>query len=265
MSKNNRENFEKQWNDIKVFIQYGMMSDEKFYERAKAFYLLQNTDNKYFTLDEYKSFIEKNQTDKEGQLIYLYASNILEQHSFINSAKERGYDILLMDSPIDSHFINFLESKFEKTSFSRVDADVIDKLIKKENSLPSKLSEENQKKIKELIEKQLDKDKYYIEFEPMTDKEGPFTITLPEYPRRMKDMSATLRGINAMDNLPIQYTLVVNSNHPALDKILQLNNEEDKQMELIKQLTDLARLSQNLLKGQELTDFIKRSINFIIN
>jgi len=179
MFKNSREDFEKKWNDIKVFIQYGMMSDEKFYDRAKSFSLLKNIDGKFFTFDEYKNNIEKTQIDKDGQLVYLYASDTDEQHSFINAAKERGYDILLLDGPIDNHFINQLERKFEKSLFYRVDADIIDKLIKKEDSLPSKLSEENQNKIKDLIEKQLEKEKYHISFESISSKDAPFTITLP--------------------------------------------------------------------------------------
>jgi len=242
-----------------------MMSDEKFYDRAKSFCLLKNVDGKYFTFDEYKSHIEKTQTDKEGQLIYLYTSNPVDQNSFINSAKERGYDVLLMDSPIDSHFINLLERKFEKSSFYRVDADIIDKIIKKEDAPPSKLSEENQNKIKALIEKQLDKEKYYIVFEPMSEKDIPFTITLPEYSRRMKDMtSINGRGLDFIDDFPMQYNLVVNANHPVLDRLLAIK-EEDKQLELVKQLTDLARLSQNLLKGEELTSFIKRSVDLVCN
>lgn len=262
MFKNSREDFEQKWNDIKVFIQYGMMSDDKFYDRAKTFCLLKNIDGKFFTFDEYKTHIEKNQTDKDGQLIYLYASDAVEQHSFINAAKERAYDILLLDGPIDNHFINQLERKFEKASFSRVDADIIDKLIKKEDTLPSKLSEENQNKLKELLEKLMNKEKYYVSFEPMSNKDVPFTITLPEYPRRMKDMSATGRGMDFMGGFPMQYNLVVNSNHPVLDKILELKDEA-KQTELIKQLTDLARLSQNLLKGEELTSFVKRSVDLV--
>ena len=223
---------------------------------------MKNIDNKFFTIDEYNNHIEKPQTDIDGQLVYLYASDAVEQHQFINAAKERGYDVLLLDGPIDNHFINQLERKFEKSSFTRVDADIIDKLIKKEDALPSKLSEENQNKLKELIEKQLEKEKYHISFEPMNDKEVPFTITLPEYPRRMKDMSNTGRGMDFMGSFPMQYTLVVNSNHTVLDKILEIK-DETKQIETIKQLTDLAKLSQNLLKGEELTNFVKRSVDIV--
>jgi len=258
--KNNRKDFESKWKDIKVFIQYGMMSDDKFYERAKSFCLLSNIDGKFFTFDEYKTLVEANQTDRDGQLVYLYASNNIDQHSFIQPAKERGYDVLLLDGPIDNHFINFIERKFEKTSFTRVDSDVIDKIIKKEDLPPSKLTEENQIIIKNIIEKQLEKEKFHVVFEAMNEKDVPFTITLPEYPRRMKDMSSTGRGFDFMENMPMQYTLVVNANHSVMDKLLEIK-EEEKQAKLVRQLADLARLSHNLLKGEELTDFIKRSVN----
>lgn len=260
--KNSREEFEKKWDDIKVFIQYGMISEDKFYERAQKFCLLKNVDGKYFTFDEYKEQIKALQTDKDKKVVHLYAQDVETQYAYIQSAKDRGYDVLVMDSPLDNHFINMLEQKFDKCHFARVDSDTIDKLIQKEDAMPSKLTEEQQKSLQPLIEKQLPAEKFHVVFESLSGKDLPFQVTLPEFMRRMKDM-AHLGGQNAyFANLPDQYNLVVNSNHPLVTDVL---NEKDEavQASLIKQMSDLALLSQNLLKGQELSDFIRRSLALI--
>ncbi|MBW6490277.1 MAG: molecular chaperone HtpG [Lentimicrobium sp.] len=261
--KNNREEFEKKWDDIRIFIEYGIISEPKFYERAEKYCLLKDSDSKYLTFTEYKESIKALQTDKDNKLVYLYTTDTVEQHSYIEAAKTRGYNVLIMDGPIDNHFVNTLEQKFENASFVRVDADVIDKLIKKEDALPSKLSEEEQGKIKTVFGEIVSNENFTIIFESLSETDLPVQITRPEFMRRMKDMSA-LGGMSYMGNLPNSYNLVVNSNHPLISKI---NNSEsdDSKKELAKQLFDLARLSQNLLKGEELTGFIKRSISIIEN
>jgi molecular chaperone HtpG len=259
--KNNRSDFEAKWDDIRIFIEYGMISEEKFYERAEKFCLFKNTDGKYFTFEEYKEHIKTLQTDKEKQLVYLYSTNPEEQHSFISTAKERGYDVLVMDNILDSHFINQLERKFDKCRFSRVDAETIDKLIQKDDELPSKLSEDQKNLLKTIVQKQVDKQKFSIMFENLSESDQPMMITQPEFIRRMRDMSA-VGGNNYFGNMPEQYSLVVNSNHPLVGKLLE-EKDEEKQAQLAKQLTDLALLSQNLLKGKELTNFIKRSVDLI--
>jgi len=260
--KANRADFEAKWDDIKVFIEYGMISDEKFYERAEKFCLLKNTENKYFTLEEYKNHIKTLQTDKEKHLVYLYTNNLEEQHSFIQAATERGYDVLLLDGVIDNHFVNVLEQKLDKSKFTRVDADIIDKLILKEDAMPSKLSEEQQKELKPVIEKYIEKEKFTVAFESMSESDQPFLITQPEYMRRMKDMSAMGGGMSFYGSIPDTYNLVINSNHPLVTKIME-EKDEAQQASLIKQAADLAMLSQNLLKGEKLTEFIKRSVEII--
>jgi len=260
--KNNRADFEAKWDDIRIFIEYGMISEEKFYERAEKFCLFKNTEGKYFTFEEYKEHVKSLQTDKDKNLIYLYATNAEEQHSYINVAKVHGYDILVMDNVLDSHFINQLERKFEKTRFARVDADTIDKLIPKDDSLPSKLSEDQKNTLKPIIEKQIDKSKFMVQFESLSESEQPIIITQPEFMRRMRDMSAVGGSPSYFGQMPDQYNLIVNSNHPLIGKLLD-EKDEDKQNKFAKQLTDLALLSQNLLKGEELTKFIKRSVDLI--
>jgi molecular chaperone HtpG len=260
--KNNREDFEKKWDDIKVFIQYGMISEPKFYEKAEKFVLFKNTAGKYFTIEEYKKHIEKTQTDKDKKLVYLYTTNVDEQHSFIEVAKERGYDVLEMTGVLDNHFINTIEQKFENSTFARVDADTIDKIIKKDDDQPSKLSDEEKEKLKPVFEKQVDKTQYTIVFESLSEKDQPVIITQPEFMRRMKDMSKLGGGMDYMGTLPDAYNMVVNANHPLVSVLLN-EKDESKQSDLAKQLTDLARLSQNLLKGQDLSDFIKRSVEMI--
>ncbi len=256
-----REEFEAKWDDIKIFIEYGMISDEKFRERGKKFCLLKNTEGKYFTLEEYRDHIKGQQTDKDKKVVHLYASHPEEQHGFIASAKEKGYDVLLLDTPINSHFVNMLEQELENTSFVRVDAEVADKLIRKEEEVPSKLSQEEKDKLKPIIEKQLDEKQFKLQFENLSESEQPMLIVQPEFMRRMKDMSA-VGGMGFMGSLPDSYMLVVNANHPLVFKLV---NEADagRQEKQISQLIDLAMLSKNLLKGEKLTRFIKRSVDLI--
>ena len=261
--KNNREEFEKKWDDIKTFIQYGMISEPKFYERAEKFVLFKNVEGKYFTFKEYEKHIEKAQKDKDKKLVYLYTTNPDEQHAFIEAAKGRGYDVLDMSGILDNHFINTLEQNFKNSSFARVDADTIEKIIKKEEDQPSKLSEKEQEKLKPLFEKYVKKDHYSIIFESLSEKDQPVIITQPEFMRRMKDMSKLGGGgMDYMGTMPDTYNLVVNSNHKVISDILK-EKDNNKQENAVKQITDLAKLSQNLLKGQELTDFIKRSVELI--
>lgn len=260
--KNKREEFESKWDDIKVFIEYGMISEDKFYERAEKFCLLKNTEGKYFTLEDYKAKIKDLQTDKDKKLVYLYTNNTEDQHSYIQQAKEKGYDVLLMDGVLDSHFINLMERKLENSSFVRVDAETADKLIKKDEEIPSKLSDAEKDKLKPVFEKNIEKSRFTVVFESMSETDQPVMITQSEFMRRMKDMSALGGGMSYMGNMPDMYNLVVNTNHPLISKVLNESNEES-QNNTVKQLTDLALLSQNLLKGEALTEFIKRSIQII--
>ena len=260
--KKDRESFEKKWDDIRVFIQYGMISEEKFFDRAKKFMLYKNTEGKYFTREEYEKHIKKLQTDKDKNLIVLYASDIEAQHSYIEAAKEKGYDVLVLDGILDSHFINTMEQKESTTRFTRVDSDTVDKLIKNDEEIPSKLDDKQKDELKPVIERSIDKEKFAVVFENLSENDVPFMITQPEFMRRMKDMSALGGGMMGMDNLPDQYNLVVNANHPLMTKILD-EKKEDTQNKIVKQVYDLALLSQNLLKGQSLSEFVKRSIDMI--
>ncbi|GAB1403522.1 molecular chaperone HtpG [Lentimicrobium sp.] len=257
--KNDRADFEKKWDDIRIFIEYGIISEPKFYERAEKFCLLKNTNDKYFTFEEYKKHIGNAQDDKDKKTVYLYTSDVQEQHSFIDAATERGYDVLVMDGPLDNHFINTLEQKFENTTFARVDADVIDKLIAKEEPMPSKLSEDETGKLKPLFEQAAGEATYTVSFESLSENELPVQITRPEFMRRMKDMSMLGGGASYMGNFPDSYNLIVNSNHPLVSRINTEENEEVRK-NMAKQMVDLAKLSQNLLKGQDLTNFIRRSL-----
>ena len=259
--KADRADFEKKWDDVKVFIQYGMLSDDKFYERASKFCLLKTTAGKYYTLEEFSSKIKPLQTDKNGKLVYLYTSDVVEQHSYVASAEARGFEVLLMDSPVDSHFVGLLERKLDDASFARVDADIIDKLIDKEEAMPSKLSKEQQEVLKGLLESMTDKEKFSVTFESLSEKEAPVMITRDEFSRRMKEMSS-LGGMNFMGDMKDHFNLVVNSNHPVISKAL-LETDALKQQQLLRQSVDLAMLSQNLLKGEELTGFIHRSLQLM--
>ena len=260
--KKDREAFQEKWNDIKVVIEYGMLSEDKFFEKAKDFSLFPTTTGDYFTFEELKEQTKDAQTDKDGKLVQLYASNIDEQHAYIEAAKAKGYTVLLLDSPIVSHLLQKLETNEENLTFRRVDADQIDKLIVKEDSTPSKLSEENQEKLKTLVEGIVPKATYTVQLEPMDSKALPFLITQPEFMRRMKEMQQTGGGGMFGGNMPEMYNLIVNMNHPLVSQILETKTKK-KQERLIKQSVDLARLSQNLLKGEELTSFINRSFDMI--
>ena len=256
-----RKEFEKKWNDIKVIIEYGMLSEEKFFDKAQKFALYPNVNDEFFTFNELKDKISKTQTDKDGKLVILYASNKDEQHPYIQAAIEKGYEVLLLDSPIISHLIQKLETSNEKITFSRVDADVIDKLIKKENEELSKLSDKEKEKLKKIIEDIVPKEKYTVQLEAMDSGDSPFIITFPEFMRRMKEMQQS--GGNSMfGNMPEMYNLIINVNNPINSEILK-SKSKDKRKRLINQSLDLAKLSQNLLKGEDLTSFIKRSVDFI--
>jgi len=260
--KKDREAFQEKWNDIKVVIEYGMLSEDKFFEKAKDFALFPTTTGDYFTFEELKEQTKDAQTDKDGKLVQLYASNIDEQHAYIEAAKAKGYTVLLLDSPIVSHLLQKLETNEENISFTRVDADQIDKLIVKEDATPSKLSEESQEQLKTLVEGIVPKATYTVQLEPMDSKALPFLITQPEFMRRMKEMQHTGGGGMFGGNMPEMYNLIVNMNHPLVSQILETKTKK-KQERLIKQSVDLARLSQNLLKGEELTSFINRSFDMI--
>jgi len=263
--KENREEFEKKWDDIKVFIEYGMISEEKFFDRGNKFCLFKNVENKYFTFEEYKDKIKDIQTDKDKKLVYLYTSDKDDQHSYIENARERGYDVLLMDGVLDSHFINSVEPKFENTTFARVDSDTIDKLIKKDDAeTPSKLDDKEKDAIKPVFEKSIDKSNFTVIFDNLSESDLPVMITQPEFMRRMKDMSAVGGGGGYMGlgTLPDSYNLVVNTNHDLIYKIAKDEDEASRE-KMAKQITDLALLSQNLLKGEDLTKFIKRSVEIL--
>ncbi len=259
----NREDFEKKWNDIKIVLEYGMLSEPKFYEKAGDFVLYPSVDDKYYTLAELKEAITANQTDKNGKLVVLYASNKDAQHGYIDIAKEKGFEVLLLDSPIVSHLIQKLEGDNENLTFTRVDSDHIDKLIQKEETQISKLSEDEATKLKTVVEEIVPKANYSVQLEPMDSNAAPFMITQPEFMRRMKEMSQSGGGgMFGMGNFPEMYNLVVNSNSELATTIL---NTEDKSAQegLVKQALDLAKISQGLLKGEELTAFVKRSFELI--
>jgi molecular chaperone HtpG len=325
--KNQREEFEKKWDNLKLFIEYGMITDEKFYERAEKFTLFKNTDGKYFTFEEYEKIIKENQTDKNKNLVYLYTTDKDTQHSFIEAAKNKGYDVLLMDGQLDTHFINNIESKFKSSRFVRVDSDIVDNLIQKEESREVKLSKD-QKDILSPVFKSVmpEKGQFYVMFEAMGENGLPATITQSEWMRRMKDMSAMGGGMNFYGEMPDNFNLVINADHPLVAKVLQeteankLNdikgfNDEIKTLEsqkaalevtqkgkkydeipqaerdhvgeldkkiddledkrnkilseygksndLVKQITDLALLANNMLKGEALSKFVKRSVEMI--
>jgi molecular chaperone HtpG len=262
MFKNDRENYEKKWDDLKVFIEYGCLTDEKFYERAKNFILFKNVDGKYYTMDEYRAGVETLQKDKNDIVVYLYAHDLATQHVYIQSAKEKGYDVLLMDGFLDTHFINLLEPKLEKCRFARVDADVMEKLIEKDEPMPAKLSEAEQTSLKELFEKCVDKEKFTVQIANLSEGELPIMITQNEFMRRFQDMQKLSGQGNGMYGNFEHYNLVVNGNHALAGKILGESDEARKEA-LTHQLIDLALLSQNLLTGEKLSDFVKRSVELM--
>ncbi|WP_373071975.1 molecular chaperone HtpG [Zeaxanthinibacter enoshimensis] len=261
--KDNREDFEKKWNDIKIVIEYGMLSEDKFFEKADKFALYPTVDGEFFTLEELKEKIKPTQTDKDEKLVVLYASDKEAQHSYIKAAKAKGYEVLLLDSPIVPHLVQKLETTNEKLSFARVDADHIDNLIKKEDAQISKLSDEEKEKLKTAMEEVVSDKGYTIQMEAMDSEAAPFVITEPEFMRRMKEMQQTGGGgMFGMGNMPEMYNLVVNTNHPLVSDILNTKTAK-KRERLISQSLDLARLSKGLLKGEALTDFINRSYDMI--
>lgn len=258
-----RADFEKKWNDIKLVIEYGMLSEDKFFEKADKFALYPTVDDSYFTWEELEAKIKDNQTDKDGKMVVLYASDKDAQHSYIESAKAKGYEVLLLDTPIVPHLIQKLETSKENVSFVRVDGDHINNLIKKEEEEISKLSDEEMETVKTTITEAIGTTSYTVQVEAMDSNDAPFIITQPEFMRRMKEMQQTGGGgMNMFGNMPEMYNLVVNGNHALVSEILNADSEDTKKR-LITQSFDLAKLSQNLLKGEELTSFIKRSYEMI--
>ncbi|WKZ59355.1 MAG: molecular chaperone HtpG [Cyclobacteriaceae bacterium] len=261
--KKDRKDFEKKWDDINIFVKYGIISDEKFYDRAKDFSLFKNVDNQYFTFDEYKEKVKPNQTDKDKNVVYLYASDTGKQHSFIESAKNKAYDVLLLDGILDNHFINTLEQKLEKTQIKRVDSDTADKLIDKDEKTESVLSNDEKEQVKNIFEKAINNTNMTVAVEAMATDDLPVVITMSEFMRRMKDMAKMGGGGYAfMGSMPDSYAVTVNGNHSIVQKILKAETEEQK-TKLAKQAYDLALLSQNMLTGADLTNFIKRSVEFV--
>ncbi|MDC3132942.1 molecular chaperone HtpG [Flavobacteriaceae bacterium] len=260
--KSDRKAFEEKWNNIKIVIEYGMLSEDKFFDKSEKFALYPTTDDEFFTYEELEAAIKEHQTDKEGKLIILYASNADEQHSYITQAKEKGYKVLLLDSPITGHLIQKLEGSKENISFVRVDGDAIENLIKKEDGTLSKLSDEEKETLKPMIEAAVEGGSYTVQLEAMDSKSFPFVLTQPEFMRRMKEMQQTGGGGGMMGGFPEMFNLVVNTNHELVGQILHTKTEK-KRERLIKQAVDLARLQQNMLKGEALTNFIQRSVEMI--
>ncbi|AWG25429.1 molecular chaperone HtpG [Flavobacterium kingsejongi] len=259
----NREDFEQKWNDIKIVLEYGMLSEPKFYEKAGAFTLYPTMDGKYYTLEELKEKTAPNQTDKDGKLVLLYTSNKDAQHSYIAAAQDKGYEVLLLDSPIISHLIQKLEADNENLTFTRVDSDHVNNLIKKDEEAISKLSDTEKEKLKTELESVISDKKYTVQLEALDSQSAPFVITQPEFLRRMKEMSQSGGGgMFGMGNMPEMYNLVVNTNHELATTLLN-STDKSHQEALVKQALDLAKLSQNLLKGEELTAFVKRSFDLI--
>ena len=262
MFKENREEFEKKWDDLSIFLEYGSLTDEKFYDKIKDFYLLKNTEGKYFTIEEYRNMVSALQTDKNGNIVMLYAANADDQHVYIANAKEKGYDVLLMTGFLDTHFINMLEQKLEKVRFTRVDANVIDKLIEKEDDAHvSKLSEDQQKQLKEYFEKQVDAKLFTPEVDSLSETDLPVMVTQNEFMRRFKDMEK-VSGQQGFYGGFDHYNLVINGNHPLATRILD-EKDDDKRTKLVQQMVDLAMLSQNILTGEKLSEFVKRSYELL--
>ena len=260
--KNDRKAYEEKWPDIGLFVKYGMVSEEKFYDKAKEFALLTNTKKENFTLEEYKEKVAPEQTDKDGQLVYIYTNDPEKQDAFIQSANKKGYDVLLMNSPIDAHFVSSLEQKLEKTSLKRVDSDVADKLIKKEDAPAHILSEEESSKVKAIFDKAINRPAFKVELESLNPEELPVTVTMDEFMRRMKEMAAMGGGMGFYGSMPDNYKVVINANHKLITRILHDENEQE-QTQLARQAFDLALLSQGLLTGADLTEFVNRSVNLI--
>ncbi len=259
--KKDRKAYEEKWGDIGIFVKYGALSDEKFYEKAKEFLLLTNTNKEHYTLEEYNAKVKDFQTDKNGQMVYLYTIDAEHQHTYVQAAEKKNYDVLLMNSPIDTHFIHHLEMKLEKTSLKRVDADVVDKLIEKDDTEKHKLSTEETGKLKAVFDKAINNTNMKVEVESLPAEAMPVTITMEEWMRRMKDMSKLGGGMNFYGSMPDTYKVAVNGNHPLISKILSA--DEAQQTVLAKQAFDLALLTQGMLKGADLTAFVERSVKVL--
>ncbi len=260
MFKKDRADFEQKWKDMNIIVEYGMLSDDKFYDRSQDFCLYKTVDDKFYTIDEFTELIKEKQKNKDGKIVYLYTNNTDGQHMYISKAKEKGYEVLVLDSPIVSHVIQKLESKLSDASFVRVDGDIVDNLIKKDSKIESVLSDKEQDKLKGLFEKSLPKDGFLVSFEPLSPSSSPITITQSEFMRRMKEMSVTGGGpMMGMGNMPDTYNVVINSNHKLISKINSLKGK--KKSVVIQQSIDLALLSQNLLKGAGLTNYIDNCFN----
>jgi molecular chaperone HtpG len=257
-----RKGYEEKWSDIGLFVKYGMVSEEKFYDKAKDFALLTNTKNVNFTLEEYKEKVKDLQTDKNGQVVFIYSNDPAKQDSFIQSANKKDYDVLLMNSPIDNHFINTLEQKLEKTQLKRVDSSVASKLIEKDESLESVLTEDQSKAVKEVFEKAISKPGFHVEIVGLNPEELPVTVTMDEFMRRMKDMAQMGGGMGFYGSMPDSYKVAINGNHKLVNRILQ-TEDADAQTKLAKQAIDLALLAQGMLTGAELTEFVSRSVELI--
>lgn len=257
-----RKAYEEKWSDIGLFVKYGLVSEEKFYDKAKDFALLTNTKNEHFTLGEYHDKVKDFQTDKNGQVVYIYSNDPAKQDSFIQSANKKDYDVLLMNSPIDNHFINQLENKLEKTQLKRVDSSVADKLIEKDEAIESVLTEEQSKKVTEIFTKAITKPGMQVEVVGLNPEELPVTVTMDEFMRRMKDMAQMGGGMGFYGSMPDNYKVAINGNHKLIGKILLTDNEEEQSL-LAKQAVDLALLAQGMLTGAELTAFVSRSVNLI--
>lgn len=261
MFNKDRADFESKWGDLRIFVEYGTLSDEKFADKAKQFTLLKNTDGKYATLEEYKEKVAPLQTDKDGKVIYLYTNDAESQFSFVKAAKDRGYDVLEISGPLAPHWLQKMEMSLENVSFARVDADTLDKLIKKEEEIPSKLSKEDEEKLKPVFEKIVDGDKFKIQFESMSESDAPIVLTQPEFIRRMMEQQK-LGGGGFYGAFPETYQMVINGNHPKINEVLT-ETDAESQAKKAKQLADLALLSQGMLKGEALTEFVNRSIELV--
>ena len=264
MFKKDRKDFEKKWDDIKVFIEYGMLTEQKFFDKAKEFSLYKNTKDEYYTFSEFHDKVKKSQKDKNGKTIILYTNDAKEQHSFVKTATDKGYEVLQLEGPLISHLISRLEGDNTDVQFARVDADIIDKLIEKEDSNISKLSEKEQDKLKKIIEEEIDKEKFTVQIQNMSSSESPIVITQSEFMRRMKEQQQLSGGggMQMFGSMPESYNLTINSNHDLIGKVLEEKTKK-KRTNLINQILDLALLSQGMLKGEDLTAFISRSVTLI--
>jgi molecular chaperone HtpG len=260
MFNKDRADFEQKWTDLRIFSEYGMLSDDKFADKAKSFHLIKSTDDQFYTVEEFKEKVKETQTDKDGKTVFLYTNDKVEQFSFVKAAKDRGYEVIELQGPLVPHWIQKVETTIDNISFARVDADTLDNLIKKDEDIPSKLSEKEQEQLKPVFEGVVDKEKFNIQFESMSESEAPIVVTQPEFIRRMKEQQQ-MGGAGFMGAFPETYNLVVNSNNPKISEVL--NAKGDDQSTKAKQLTDLAMLSQGMLKGEALSEFVNRSIELI--